>query len=67
MVQQLIEDMQAAPEVVVIGSRASTVLVSYTTVSYTHLDVYKRQGLQFVFTGEMKPRQENVIITCLPI
>ena len=31
MVQQLIEDMQAAPEVVVIGSRASTVLVSYTT------------------------------------
>ena len=39
MVQQLIEDMQAAPEVVVIGSRASTVLVSYTTYIFNKIGI----------------------------
>ena len=39
MVQQLIEDIQAAPEVVVIGSRASTVFVSYTTYIFNKIGI----------------------------
>ena len=39
MVQQLIEDIQDAPEVVVIGSRASTVFVSYTTYIFNKIGI----------------------------
>ena len=31
-------------------------MTSSTTVSYTHLDVYKRQAIKFVLKGKFSPR-----------
>lgn len=39
MVQCLIEDIQTAPEVVVIGSRVSTILVSYATYIFNKIGI----------------------------
>ena len=68
--QEVVMEAQDAPgnpiDTIVID--AHTLYGEYPPVSYTHLDVYKRQGKSFAFTGKIliieKWRENYVVLSC---